>query len=153
MTFMNRLGTAGNRYQGKYKRVLCVCSAGLLRSPTAAFVLSQEPYNFNTRAAGATEEYALIPVDEVLLAWANEVVCMEDAHKKQLIDQFGEVMHDVKVVVLNIPDHFAYRDPELIEFIKQRYNAVTGVSNEEGKGSTDLRNSSGQLEERRTQPV
>ena len=25
---MNRLGNAGNRWQGDFKRVLCVCSAG-----------------------------------------------------------------------------------------------------------------------------
>ena len=73
---MNRLANSSNRWQGKYKRVLCICSAGLLRSPTAAFVLSQEPYNYNTRAAGLTKEFALIPVDEVLLNWAQEVVCI-----------------------------------------------------------------------------
>ena len=56
---MNRLANSSNRYQGEYKRVLCVCSAGLLRSPTAALVLSQEPYNFNTRAAGLDEAFAL----------------------------------------------------------------------------------------------
>ncbi len=41
-----------NPYQGKYKRVLCVCSAGVLRSATTAVVLSKEPFNFNTRSAG-----------------------------------------------------------------------------------------------------
>jgi len=33
------------------------------------FVLSQEPYNYNTRAAGIVDDYALVPVDEVLLNW------------------------------------------------------------------------------------
>ena len=47
MSKMNRLANTQNKYQGKYKKVLCVCSAGLLRSPTAALVLSQEPFNFN----------------------------------------------------------------------------------------------------------
>lgn len=50
---MNRIANASNKFQGSYKRVLCVCSAGLLRSPTAALVLSKDPYNFNTRACGA----------------------------------------------------------------------------------------------------
>lgn len=31
MSLMNRLGNADNPYQDRYKRVLCVCSAGLLR--------------------------------------------------------------------------------------------------------------------------
>ena len=37
---MNRLGTAGNRWQGDFKRVLCVCSAGILRSPEELTVIS-----------------------------------------------------------------------------------------------------------------
>lgn len=73
---MNRLDNARNEFQGEYKRVLCVCSAGLLRSPTTAVVLSSEPYNFNTRAAGLVREFALVPVDKVLLFWADEIVCM-----------------------------------------------------------------------------
>ena len=67
MSLMNRLANTHNHYQGDAKRVLCVCSAGLLRSPTAAFVLSQEPFGFNTRAAGIAEDFALIVVDDVLL--------------------------------------------------------------------------------------
>lgn len=107
--------------------------------------MSQEPYNFNTRAVGATEEYALVPVDDVLLNWADQIVCMEESHKRQLIAQFGEAMDDKDVVVLGLLDNFAYRDSELIELIKTKYNAATGVSDE--KGSADLRDSGGQLAE------
>jgi len=113
---MNRLGNCHNEWQGNYKRVLCVCSAGVLRSPTAAFVLSQEPYNFNTRAVGLTPEFALIPVDEVLLAWADEIVCM--TYKQEI--ELKEIT-DKPVICLNILDNFEYRDPELIELIKERY--------------------------------
>ena len=59
----NRLGNVNNGFQGKFRRALCVCSAGLLRSPTLAEILSQAPYNFNTRAVGITKEFALIPID------------------------------------------------------------------------------------------
>ena len=52
MSLMNRLGNSKNPYQGDFKKVLCVCSAGLLRSPTAAWVLSNAPFNFNTREIG-----------------------------------------------------------------------------------------------------
>lgn len=117
---MNRLANASNQYQGKYKRVLCVCSAGLLRSPTAAFVLSQEPYNFNTRAAGLEKEFALIPVDEVLLKWADEIVCMNDDQGERLADMSPE---GKRIVSLNIEDSFRYRDPKLIELIKFKYNS------------------------------
>ena len=119
---MNRLANCTNRYQGKYKRVLCVCSAGLLRSPTAAFVLSQEPYNFNTRAAGLTPEFALVPVDRVLLEWADEIVVMS----AQQAEQIRAMLEDEKqIVVLGIPDNFRYRDPELIRLIRESYDNHT----------------------------
>jgi predicted protein tyrosine phosphatase len=116
---MNRLENCHNRWQGGFKKVLCVCSAGLLRSPTTAFVLSQEPYNFNTRCAGLTNEFALIPVDEVLLEWADEIVCMELKQKRVL-----EKMTKKPVVCLNIEDSFAYRDPILMSLIKKQYDIL-----------------------------
>jgi predicted protein tyrosine phosphatase len=88
----------------------------LLRSPTAALVLSQEPYNFNTRAAGLEESFALVPVDEVLLEWAQEIVCMTKAQGKEL-----ETRTKKKIIVLDIPDSFPYRSPALIEMIKDKY--------------------------------
>ena len=119
---MNRLANCTNRYQGEYKRVLCVCSAGLLRSPTAAFVLSQEPYNFNTRAAGLNPEFALVPVDRVLLEWADEIVVMS----AQQAEQIRAMLEDEKqIVVLGIPDNFRYRDPELIQLIRESYDNHT----------------------------
>lgn len=121
---MNRLFSATNPYQGKYKKVLCVCSAGILRSPTAALVLAQEPYNFNTRAAGLTAEFALVPVDEVLLHWCDELVCMDHRQERQL----KKMLKDPKpIVVLDIPDNYEYRDPDLIEAIKVAYDNKTSV--------------------------
>lgn len=100
--------------QGTYKKVLCLCTANSLRSPTAAIVLAQEPFNFNTRSAGTVPFYALIPVDDVLVAWADEIVCMEAKHAEGL-------PQGKKVVVLDIPNDFKYRQPELMGLIKTRY--------------------------------
>jgi len=123
MSIMNRIGTAGNMYQRIeiYKRVLCVCSAGCLRSPTAAVVLASPPYNYNTRAAGANAEFSIIPVDEVLLAWADEIVFMEECHKQQVAHQFDLGM---SLKVLDIPDRYEYRDTHLMQLIAQRYDAM-----------------------------
>jgi len=123
MSERNRLYNAKNPFQGKYKRVLCVCSAGLLRSPTAAFVLSQEPFNFNTRAAGLVADYALIPVDDVLLEWADEIVCMTKEQETELAKR------TVKPVInLDIGDNFSYRDSRLISAIRENYIANGGKS-------------------------
>lgn len=118
MSLFNRLANSKNQFQGSYKRVLCVCSAGLLRSPTTAVVLSQEPYNFNTRAAGLVPDFALVPVDKVLLEWADEIVCMTKDQRHTLE---GMVKGSKKVICLNIPDNFAYRDPALMELIRKNY--------------------------------
>ncbi len=121
MSKMNRLANATNPYQGNEKRVLTVCSAGILRSPTAAVVLAGEPYGYNTRAAGVTDEYALIVVDDVLLHWAHEVVCMEQAHMDDLLGKFPG-LPTCLFVVLDIPDDYRRMDSDLIALIKQRYD-------------------------------
>ena len=112
------MGNAKNEYQGKHKRVLCVCSAGLLRSPSAAVVLSQPPFNYNTRAAGINPDFALVIVDDYLIHWADEIVCMnaEQAHKLK-----HDFDCDKTIVNLDIPDEFEYRDPKLMALIKERY--------------------------------
>ena len=117
-------GKHSNSFQGDYKRVLTVCSANMLRSPTIAHILSADPYNFNTRSAG-TEPYALIPVTEDLLMWADEVVCADTEHALWVRGKMMEWMLDKPIIDLNIPDNYEYRNPELIELIKERYGQRT----------------------------
>jgi predicted protein tyrosine phosphatase len=118
---MMRSRNALNRFQGDWPRVLCVCSAGLLRSPTLAWVLSNEPYNCNTRAAGSHLEYALIPVDQVLLHWANAVVFVNSENHRR-VEQMKLAMPDT--YVLNVPDRFEFRNPELVAAIRANLESV-----------------------------
>jgi len=120
---MNRLGNCQNRYQNiaEHKRVVCVCSAGLLRSPTAAVVLAGEPWNFNTRAAVITPEFALIPLDDVLLEWADEFVCMTDDQADEVKERLFAAKLKTPVICLQIPDNYRYRDPDLERMIRDRY--------------------------------
>lgn len=124
MTTYNQRAVIDNPFQGKFHKVLCVCSAGCLRSPTAALVLSQEPYNFNTRAAGTYEDIAIVPVTDTLLEWADEIVCMEEHHANSVISHLQYLHLDKPVKVLGIPDNYGYRDPVLMEFIKKAYDRV-----------------------------
>lgn len=117
MSLRNRMHNATNPAQGEAKRVLCVCSAGLLRSPTAAVVLNKE-YGWNTRAAGISEDYALIRLDEVLLGWADAVVCMSSVQCNRVEDLMFEWGIKPKPIVnLGIPDKFGYMDEELQKLI------------------------------------
>ena len=127
MTTRGRIQNSDNDHQGKYKRVLCVCSAGLLRSPTAALILSTDPFNFNTRSAGIEDSYALIPVDIVLLVWADEIICMDNDQarrvRKMMEDapygNFTDIVH-----VLNCPDNFGYRNPQLMRFMTDKFTEM-----------------------------
>lgn len=123
MSFYNRIANTSNRFQGETKKVLCVCSAGLLRSPTMAVVLSQEPYNYNTRAAGLSKEYALIPVDEVLLHWADEIVCAESWMAQEIEEMLTALgLQHKDLIALDIPDQYGYRHPKLMELIREKYD-------------------------------
>lgn len=122
MSTYNRLANSNNMYQTNAKRVLCVCSAGLLRSPTVANVLHQI-YGYNTRAAGIFAEFALIPVDEVLLQWADEIVFVEqqvcESTKTRFPDLVGTI--DTKAVTLALPDRFQWNQAELRGLIEKQY--------------------------------
>ena len=123
MSFYNRIANTSNRFQGETKKVLCVCSAGLLRSPTIAVVLSQEPYNYNTRAAGLSEEYALILVDDVLLHWADEIVCADSWMSQEIEEMLKALgMEHKDIIALDIPDKYEYRNLELMQLIGEKYD-------------------------------
>lgn len=117
----SKKGIHSNSFQGDYKRVLCVCSAGILRSATAAHVLCQDPYNFNTRNVG-TAPYALIPLTDDLLQWADEIICMESEHEKVVKSKLKDLMYTTPVVTLHIEDIYEYRNSELVRLIQTKYN-------------------------------
>lgn len=111
-----------NAYQGDAKKVVCVCSAGVLRSPTMASVLNQS-LGYNTRAVGTAIGFALIPLTEALICWADEIVFTDfdtfdtlDIVIKEDIEEYG-----CKVTLLDIPDDYDYNDPVLRDVIIQQY--------------------------------
>lgn len=110
----NQLGNVSNPFQGTAKKVLCVCSAGLLRSPTLANVLHKE-LGYNTRAVGTAKEYALIPITEALVAWADEIVFVDEDCQAYISKEDWELIWEwnPKTITLNIEDNFNWDDGEL----------------------------------------
>lgn len=90
-----------------------------------AGVLYKE-YGYNTRAAGHSEEYALVVVDDVLLGWANEVVCANAEVAKWLCVRFPELASDPRLVTLDLPDMYEWNDPELVKAIIEQYAPYVG---------------------------
>ena len=119
---MWRSANAKNEYQGQWPRTLCVCSAGLLRSPTLAWVLSNEPYNCNVRAAGSHPEYALVPLDRVLLTWAQRVVFVNRENHERAKESGLEWKADT--YILDVPDQYNFRQEELVNAIRMELEKV-----------------------------
>lgn len=123
----NQLGVVYNAYQRDYKKVLTVCSAGCLRSPTAAHILSSPPFNFNTRCAGTSQEYAIVPVTDALIVWADVILCMDALQQQDINIRQNSIAqqltdYDYKQVInLDIPDLYDYRNPELVKIMTDKF--------------------------------
>ena len=114
-------GVVANPYQGKDKKVLFVCSAGILRSATAARMYAGK---YNTRCAGTGMEYALIKLDEQLMDWADEIVFVNPWNYDQAGFYFDLVPYRDKMKVLNIPDEHEHMAPELVQAFEEQYEKV-----------------------------
>ena len=116
----NQLYNVGNLSQGSTKKVLTVCSTGLLRSATLQNFLIRE-YGYNVRNCGTEESYALIPISEALVLWADEIIFVEHSNFKSVMTDLKrlEVLHKCKI--LDIPDMYDFNSPELIKICKEQY--------------------------------
>lgn len=114
-------GVIDNPYQGKDKKVLFVCSAGILRSATAARIYSGK---YNTRCAGTGLEYALVPLSERLMDWADEIVFVNKWNHYEATKLFDMDKYVDFVKVLDIPDQYEHKEPALIKAFEEQYEAL-----------------------------
>lgn len=117
----NRIHNITNPYQGNRIKSLCVCSAGLLRSPTLSYVLMNQ-YNRNTRAVGYNKEYALIPIEPIHIAWADEIICVDEESYDKVYDfclNTNFPIDKIKFIVLSIKDIYEAFSPELFTKIQE----------------------------------
>lgn len=117
-----REGVVNNPFQGPNKRVLFVCSMGILRSATGARLYG---HKYNTRSAGSWSD-ALIPLSDQLLAWAQEIVFVNQHNYQQVKEYYAGEQVDLdkefNVKVLNIPDQYPHMHPELIKAFQEQYD-------------------------------
>ena len=95
--------------------ILFICSKNRWRSLTAEKIFQANP-GVHVRSAG-TDQDARIRVTEKLLNWATIIFVMEKDHQEKLIQKFSTA-RDMRMVNLDIPDHFQYMDEELIEMLR-----------------------------------
>ncbi|QMW00964.1 low molecular weight protein tyrosine phosphatase family protein [Spirosoma foliorum] len=97
--------------------ILFVCSRNQWRSPTAE-TLYKNHQNHQVRSAG-TSSSARIKVTAKLIQWADLIFVMEKRHKQRLLERFSVEIEDRQIIVLDIPDHYLFMDPELIDILQQ----------------------------------
>lgn len=112
-----------NMSQGQQRRLLFVCSAGMLRSPTAAAIAVKQ--QANARSCGSTVSLALIPISANLIAWADKVVFMQNENYLETRIKFAgeddilQVLNKKKLV-WNIPDHYNYMEDGLVYILETK---------------------------------
>lgn len=99
-------------------RALFLCTHNRLRSPTAEQVFASWP-GVETDSAGVGAD-ADVPLSPEQLAWAEIVFVMEKKHKARLSSGFKRYLNGKRVICLDIPDEYAFMQPELITLLEAR---------------------------------
>lgn len=118
-----RDGVVKNPYQGSDKRVVFVCSMGILRSATGARLYADK---YNTRTAGTWSD-ALVPLTPILIAWADELVFVNKSNYDMVIRELEGSMFEFvknKSKVLDIPDSYPHMHPELVKAFSEQYEPL-----------------------------
>lgn len=104
------------------KNVLFICGANRLRSPTAEQIFSQLP-QIETDSAGLNAD-ADVRVSPEQLEWADIIFVMEKSQMQKLSKQFRKVLNGKRVISLDIPDKYAFMQPELVSLLEKKVSPL-----------------------------
>ena len=104
----------------RIRTVLFVCSQNRLRSPTAEQVFSCRG-DIEVDSAGTNHD-ADNPLTIDLVAWADMIFVMEKTHRGKLQRRFRTALGGKRVICLDIPDDYAFMQPELVRLLEARVN-------------------------------
>lgn len=99
-------------------RILFVCTANKLRSPTAEDVFRDYP-GIEAISAGTSPE-APRPLTKELVASADMIFAMETHHRERIRKKFKKRPADSRIITLHIPDEYERGDPELVALLKDK---------------------------------
>ncbi|MCI3134803.1 low molecular weight protein tyrosine phosphatase family protein [Phenylobacterium aquaticum] len=100
------------------KHVLFVCSQNKLRSPTAEQVFADWP-GIEVASAGLNHD-AVEPLTGEMVAEADLIFVMEKAQRNRLSQRFKAHLKRARVICLDIPDDYAFMDPDLIALLRAK---------------------------------
>lgn len=106
------------------QRVLFICRLNRYRSATAERIFCKRE-DLDVRSAG-TQEDARVRVNARMLEWAEKIFVMDAFQMDALRRMFPGHPALERVICLDIPDEFAFLDPDLIEMLKDRVPKYLG---------------------------
>ena len=71
-------------------------------------------------SSAGTNHDADNPLTGELVEWADFIFVMERLHRNKLQKRFRSSLNGKRLVVLDIPDDYAFMDPDLIALLKAR---------------------------------
>ena len=122
-------------------RVLFVCRLNRNRSATAERLFCKRQ-DLDVRSAG-THEDARVRVNKRMLDWADVIFAMDSEEHDKLTAMFPGHAALARIVCLDIPDQFAFNEPELVRLLQARVDPhlVTGADAAgEGRSESPTRN-------------
>jgi len=99
-------------------KVLFVCTANKLRSPTAEDVFRDFP-GIEAVSAG-TDSEAPTPLTQELVASADLIFAMEAHHRERIRKKYKPRPAYNRIITLYIPDEYERGDPELVALLKEK---------------------------------
>ena len=94
--------------------VIFVCNQNQNRSKTAEEMFKNK---FKTKSAGLYNEK---PISKQQLEWADLIIVMEEAQRKELAKRFPKQYLSKQILNLDIPDTYKYNQPELIKILNNK---------------------------------
>jgi len=99
-------------------KILFICNQNQNRSKTAENLFKNK---FETKSAGL---YNNKPVTKRQLSWADTIIVMEDAQRKEIAKRFPQEYMQKKILSLDIQDIYQFNQPELSSLLKSKMNEL-----------------------------
>lgn len=99
------------------QNILFVCNQNRYRSPTAEAIFKDKE-GWSVKSAGLYEGSKHL-LTKRLVKWADAIYVMEQCQKDEIQARWPDLAWK-HIVVLDIPDHFEYMQPELVKMLKEK---------------------------------